>query len=249
MNTNPYRLNAIVLLFCAFFIACSEWPRNVSANEHKIDYAEKDSQAIKQYVDSLVQSKAINKQDADEFGMLPLGWAALYDNQKLAEALLKNQANPNITDKKGMVPLHYVFLNAILESKLKPDQTKINQQKKSQVKLQLVKLLLNSGANVNAADETGFTPLMSAATAKMTSTEQSNAVILLLSSGANINAQDKNGTTALMYAVLDNKPALVKLLLENGANESIKDGEGYTALQLAEIRKLVKIVTLLRMPP
>lgn len=59
-----------------------------------------------------------------------------------------------------------------------------------------------AGADVNAADKNGVTPLMRAADAC-----QTDLVELLVKSGANVNAVDKSGQTALHYAVpADPKP-------------------------------------------
>ena len=57
--------------------------------------------------------------------------------------------------------------------------------------------LLAAGANVNAKDQDGITPLMSAA-----SSNRAGAIRALLAKGADVNATNKDGATALVEAAL-----------------------------------------------
>ncbi len=68
--------------------------------------------------------------------------------------------------------------------------------------LQLVTLFLNYGANVNQANQYGFTPLMAAANLKFASAKQVRLQIaqLLLDNGANLQTTDSDGRSALQYA-------------------------------------------------
>ena len=114
--------------------------------------------------------------------------------------LLEAGANPNIQDKYGCTPLHYVHLAREINNAVK-----------------LTKLLLKAGANINIQDNIGFTPLHSA-----TSEEQTK---LLLESGANPNIQTSTRKTPLHLTYNIEK---IKLLLEAGADYTIKDWEGNT---------------------
>ncbi len=82
-------------------------------------------------------------------------------------------------------------------------------------------LLLHQGADVNARDRRGFTPLMLA---------KADALSELLRRGAQIDAQDASGQTALMHAVLQADYDKVKLLIDHGADISLCDDNGETAL-------------------
>jgi ankyrin repeat protein len=57
----------------------------------------------------------------------------------------------------------------------------------------VVALLVQAGADVNAADENGMTPLMAAARGKA----DAKTVQLLREAGANLDAKNKEGRTAL----------------------------------------------------
>ena len=93
-----------------------------------------------------------------------------------------------------------------------------------------VRAVIRSGADPNALDKRGETPLMYAAA------DNSNAAVItiLIEAGADINARGKNGMTALMYAAEDNaNPAVLTALLEAGADAKAKDDGGSTAFDYA----------------
>jgi ankyrin repeat protein len=87
----------------------------------------------------------------------------------------------------------------------------------------VVKLLLANGADVNARDDVGWTPLMSA--------QYDNEVVkLILDAGAEINAKNNDGRTALMLAAEDGETQIVSLLLTKDNAINTKDQWGRTAL-------------------
>ncbi len=77
-----------------------------------------------------------------------------------------------------------------------------------------VKALLESGADVNAKDLIGLTPLMLAASLGYTET-----VATLLEAGANLEAKDILGHTTLGLAESGGHTEVVELLKKAGANE------------------------------
>ena len=88
-----------------------------------------------------------------------------------------------------------------------------------------VMALLAHGADVNAQDKEGTTPLMFA-------TDLSPAV-LLLSKQPDLTLRDKQGRTALLWAIYRGIPRLAAALLAQGANANDMDKEGETALMQA----------------
>ena len=100
-----------------------------------------------------------------------------------------------------------------------------------QPRVELIRLLLERGANVNQPT-TYKTPLMYAA-----SEGQAETVKLLLDKGAQVNVQTGEGT-ALMMAVVGGNPATVKLLLAAGADVKATHRIGDQALIMAARREV-----------
>jgi ankyrin repeat protein len=101
-----------------------------------------------------------------------------------------------------------------------------------------VKQAIAKGADVNATDERGWTPLILASRIGGV-----DAVKFLIEKGAKVNVKDNAGMTPLMHASAFGHSAAVKLLIERGADVSMKDNHGDTALEWAgsdEISKLIK---------
>ena len=92
-----------------------------------------------------------------------------------------------------------------------------------------IEMMLKLGADVNASDEQGKTPLHDACLKG-----HSETVRLLLDHGANIGARDKSGATPLHDAALGGEPATIKLLLDRKADALARDDDGQTALDYAQ---------------
>lgn len=107
--------------------------------------------------------------------------------------------------------------------------------------INLAKLLVKEGANINAADAYGSTALSLAA-----GNNQSAMVKYLISIKANVNQASAYGYTALMEATRNGNTDIVKLLLAAGANPSAKSSFGQTALDIATTHKHEDIAILLR---
>lgn len=94
---------------------------------------------------------------------------------------------------------------------------------------EVIKALLEAGADVNAITKSGKSALDVAVTWE----EPSVLEVLLAHTGINVNAADSGGNTALMTAAKAGKLTALKMLLAAGADASIKNKRGQTALGLA----------------
>jgi len=106
--------------------------------------------------------------------------------------------------------------------------------------LDICRTLISLGANVNAVDDSGFTPLLMAINPEP---DCEKLVGLLLDNGADPNKADNQGNTALHLAALSgNIPCVLKLAYAKGIALTVKNNEGKTAADLAsdpEIKQLL----------
>jgi ankyrin repeat protein len=94
---------------------------------------------------------------------------------------------------------------------------------------EIVETLLGLGADVEARDGEGGTPLIIAAYAG-----HNEVVDALLANGSDVNALDKQGSTAIMYAARNGHTLIVESLLAKGAEVNVQaTNNGCTALVLA----------------
>jgi hypothetical protein len=111
--------------------------------------------------------------------------------------------------------------------------------------LEMVRILIEyNPADINARDETGWTPLIQASASY--NLKDGSVHQLLLEHGADINTQDKYGCTPLHYVSFYGALEAVRVLLEHGADVELKRTDGETALQIAAKHGHDKVVELLR---
>ena len=105
----------------------------------------------------------------------------------------------------------------------------------------VVRLLLDKGADVNAKCKDGRTPLLFASDHSVSV----DVMHLLLNKGADVNAKDKYGYTALMNVAGHGLTEIVQLLLDKGADINVKNNVGLTPLMEASHYGYVDTVRLL----
>lgn len=141
------------------------------------------------------------------------------------KTLLEAKANINEIDKKGRTPL----IHAVKKNNLPATQTLLDQGADvsiqdlqgndalrhaviSKTSVDIIRLLINKGANVNLPDSERITPLILAAKC-----DNAEAAKLLIDRGADILAEDHDCQTALRYAAINNHLSTLKVLLHAGA--------------------------------
>lgn len=245
----------IVLLACSTMNCKSQ----IKANQHKkeqdtIDYPEvkrvyKDVSTLNEELQGELQI-ALGNNDLDELtialqkgananqlpGNTDMTPIMLAETQEIAQLLLKNKANPLVSDVNGQNLLHHAV------------------SKENAV--DLILLYVSLGVDVNARDHDNYTPLSLAidyfdeADAFDTQpvfvgneNNQSNekefkpnpykTLKTLVKAGADLDTINQYGYTPLMDCVTKDNSNLVKLLLELGADKSIQNEYGQTAKDMA----------------
>ena len=152
-------------------------------------------------------------------GISPLMIASLDAVESQARLLIDHGAAVNDSDLMKSTPLHWA---------LRRDPVKRGLQDS----VATIKLLLAKGAQVNAVDSEGKTPLSVAA-----HNPSSQVIEILLENGAQANIKDKHGWTAIMYAADWNQTAVIKVLARRGADLNLRNSDGNTALSIAKNKK------------
>jgi ankyrin repeat protein len=109
--------------------------------------------------------------------------------------------------------------------------------------LEIVKFLLDSGADINAISKNGFsaTPLQGAA-----AFQKIDLARLLIARGANVNCRGQEGVTPLHEVAGNGELEFARLLLEHGANINAKEDHGKTPLTIALEYKQTEMAKFLR---
>ena len=180
---------------------------------------------------------------ADNQGKTTLHWASFAGDWEAVEQLIHCGADPNLTDNIGRSSLHLsvygdsrcveLLLRAKADVDLKDidDQTAIHKLSAYRWDATNLDLLIRFGANIEATDRFGSTPLLCAVQA-----DNHLMVSGLLERGANINAKNLDGWTCLFRALSYDSHNSLKILLENtGLHYNVKDDNGWTLLHSAAI--------------
>jgi len=101
----------------------------------------------------------------------------------------------------------------------------------------IVKLLINHGADVNAINSYDDSPLHEAIFMDFES-----IVELLLNHGARVDVKDFYGNTPLFSAVLNDSKEIVKLLIEHGADVNTKGAQNNTPLHVAKSKDIAELL-------
>jgi ankyrin repeat protein len=178
----------------------------------------------KETVESLIAHGA-DTNATDREGLTPLHAAAYLSRREIVDLLIRKGAKVNARSKDGATPVHRAierFAGA------RSGHRALTSEAESASMMIVVKLLLAGGADVNAADASGVTPLILAA-----SSGQNDLVELLLVHGAAVNAKDYEGAGALYVATVMDQPEIAELLIAHGADVNAGTKSGSTPLSYA----------------
>ena len=153
--------------------------------------------------------------------------------QEIVEALLNAGADPKTTDINGVTLLTYAamdnhtdIIKALIVKGI--DQHHLDTTLSYTSSLNVLRLLLDAGANPNAVKNLGQPVLLK-------SIQQADVEIIkaLLNAGADINARDPDGKTALIIAIEWKHLDIIEALLNAGADIHAEDANRRTALDIA----------------
>ena len=172
--------------------------------------------------------------------------------------LIERGAEVDARSNSGSSPLHraaqastksryqaYFFFNACDTD---DDRVRRGAEDLRKRSLQITQLLLDTGAQVDARDENGNTPLTVAAKGNV----RPEIIQLLIEKGAEVNALNNDGSTPLIVAAQGAGTQfrdwnnhltpfhIVELLLDKGANPLAKDASGMKAIDHARHNKALK---------
>lgn len=147
----------------------------------------------------------------------PLHIVAQNGNLKIVKILLENQANVNLTNENGETALHMAIKNGNID---------------------VLRLLLEHGAEVNCNEyKNGLSPLHLA----IIEYGVLEIIQMLLEKNADVNATSYDGKTPLHFAILSNKPNIVKLLLLFNADNMTRNNFDHAKLQIILPRPVLSI--------
>ena len=196
---------------------------------------------VKALVEAGADPKARN-----EDGRTALHEAARNGALETVEVLLKAGGDPTVSDEEGLTAFHWAALRDesgdVVKRLLEREEVELEQRTGfGETPLQLaargnenpevLKLLLEAGANADVRMEDGRTLLHQAAWHN----ENTEVLRLLLALGADPTALNENGFIPLHFAALGNEDAdvLARLLAQDGVDLEQRTGFGETPLQLA----------------
>ncbi|XP_070232536.1 receptor-interacting serine/threonine-protein kinase 4 isoform X1 [Bos mutus] len=208
-----------------------EPPRLTPASAVPADLGTTDIQK-KKLVDAIVSGdtsrlmKILQPQDVDlvlDGGASLLHLAVEAGQEDCVKWLLLNNANPNLTNRRGSTPLHVA-----VEKRVRG----------------IVELLLARKISVNAADEDQWTALHFAA-----QNGDEGSTRLLLEKNASVHEADCEGRTPMHVACQHGQEGVVRILLRRGVDAGLPGKDAWVPLHYAAWQGHLPIVKLLAKQP
>lgn len=107
----------------------------------------------------------------------------------------------------------------------------------------IARILLDSGANVNAKDHNGWTPLFFSG-----KRPNKDLVELLIQHGAQVNISSNSGWTPVHALAVSDNSELIRLLAKNGGKVNVGDNDGntpiYEAIELGNLKTVKELIHL-----
>jgi len=170
-------------------------------------------------------------------------------NAKVARVLLEHGANTHVQNKEDQTPQHLLLavlrntspfdidtIRFFLERGADVDSDAVDDNHSTLLhrasyhgNVEAAQLLLERGANINARNQVGQTPLHQV----LNGSESQLTIQLLLKHGADVDALDIAKSTPLHLASQYGSAKATQLLLEHGASVHLQNNEGQTPSEVA----------------
>lgn len=190
----------------------------------------------------------------DKEGATPLVWACLRCNAPVAKFLISRGADCNAKDAYGRTPLFYAVVSCDIDliSTLIAKGAAVNVKeatigmtplhaacRRETVSTDVLQLLIKKGADVNARDNNGHTPIFyfTGPGFAIGQDKTVKGASALIDAGARVNVADKDGNTPLHLASKNGIAMLVKTLIDRGTDVNARNAHGDTALAI--VRKMI----------
>jgi ankyrin repeat protein len=181
----------------------------------------------------------------------PLHLAAYYNELKVAQVLVEHKADVDSQDNKGKTPLHLLLEDTGRDDDDIVDLARLLLEHTTDVnirtteewtllhsaafrgRLEIVRMLLDRGANPNAENKWNATPLHLVSRGKYNSQERGVGIArLLLERGVDVNASSKSLVTPLHWVASNGRLGIARVLLDHGASPNAQTEKGETALHI-----------------
>ena len=221
---------------------------------HLVSQGDCDSQEHGVSIVQLLLQRGVDVHAQDKDRDTPLHSAAFSGMLDIAKVLLDHGANANAKNKQGKTSLHQVARGkygsedhgiGVARLLMERDVDVLAQDKDHDTalhlaafsgRLEIVKLLIDHGANTAAENDNGELPLHLVSQGQYVSKENGVGIVqLLLDRGADVNAPDSHQDTPLHSASSLGRLEIARALLDHGAKPGLGNDRAQTPLHLASL--------------
>ena len=190
----------------------------------------------------ILVDRGANVTAKDNNGLTPLHLASYQGRIEFVRFFLDHGADVTARDKEGLTPLHlafgfryYVFIPG-LPPKRRPGRiTSLSWER-----VEVIRSLVERGADAAAQDNNGLSPLHLAS-----SWGHIYLACLFVRRGADVTGRSKHGLTPLHLALQHGFVEVARFLIERGADATARHNNGSTPLHLASFLGNIELVQLI----
>ena len=219
---------------------------------HLVSLSDFDIQEQDVSIARLLLERGVDVNARDKDGFTSLHYAAFKGRVGVTQVFLDHGANAMLETERSETALHTVSRGdynsqeqgASIARLLLERGVDVNAREKKDCwsslheaamrgRVEVVRVLLDHGANAKLETKQGETALHIVSRGKYSSEEQGASIVrLLLDRGVDVNARDEDGWTSLHEAAFKGRAEVARVLLDHGANAKLETEKGETALHI-----------------